>query len=121
MRVRADGAAPTTCDARPVSTATRPATPLRRTRPLGAVVWFAWMVAMWLGFLALLLADRLDGLWRSVRGLPLLVEGLAWLALFPWLLGTAVWTSSWADWLRVVLVAAFAAGWTLVSIPRATR
>jgi hypothetical protein len=95
------------------------ATTLPRSRPLGAVVWFVWMVAMWIGFLGLLLGERLDGVRDWVRELPLLVEGLAWLALFPWLLGTAVWTSSWPDALRVLLVALFAAGWTLVSIPRA--
>ncbi|HSC90120.1 MAG TPA: hypothetical protein VLB86_00550 [Gaiellaceae bacterium] len=87
-------------------------------RPLGATIWFVWMVAMWLLFLTLLLADRLDGLWSWVRGLPLLVEGVLWIAFFPWLLATAVWTSSWGDLVRVLLVVCFAAGWTLVSIPR---
>jgi hypothetical protein len=29
-----------------------------------------------------------------------------------------VWTSSWGDVVRVLLVVCFAAGWTLVSIPR---
>jgi hypothetical protein len=92
-----------------------------RRRPLGAMIWFAWMVVMWVAFFALLLADRLDDVWSWVRSLPLLVEGVLWFAFFPWLLGTAVWTSSWSDLVRVLLVCCFAAGWTLVSVPRARK
>jgi len=88
-------------------------------RPLGATIWFVWMVAMWAVFFALLAADRLGDVWASVRDLPLVVEGMLWLAFLPWLLGTAVWESSWPDALRVALVVVFAAGWTLASIPRA--
>jgi hypothetical protein len=86
--------------------------------PLGATIWFVWMVAMWAGFFALLVADRLDNVWHWARDLPLLVELVMWLLTFPWLLGTAVWESSLASWLRILLVVAFAAGWTLISIPR---
>ena len=87
-------------------------------RPLGATIWFLWMVAMWAGFLVLLAADRIDGVWSWVRDLPLLAELVLWLALFPWLLGAAVWTSSWTGWLRLFLVLGFAFGWSLASIPR---
>jgi hypothetical protein len=76
------------------------------------------MVGMWLAFFALLLADQLDGLWDSIRELPLLVEIVLWVAFLPWMLGMAVWTSSWPAWVRVVLVVCFAVGWTIVSIPR---
>lgn len=93
--------------------------PVRRS--LGATIWFVWMVAMWAVFFALLAADRLGDVWASVRDLPLVVEGILWLAFLPWLLGTAVWESSWPDALRVALVVLFAAGWTLASIPRAKR
>lgn len=87
-------------------------------RPLGATIWFVWMVAMWAGFFVLLAAERLDGVWSWVRDLPLLAEFALWVALFPWLLGTAVWTGSWAGWLRLLLVLSFAFGWSLASIPR---
>ncbi len=90
-------------------------------RPLGATVWFVWMVAMWAGFFVLVLADRVEGAWSWVRDLPLLAELAFWVALFPWLLGTAVWTSSWSGWLRLLLVLAFAFGWSLASIPRAKQ
>jgi hypothetical protein len=87
-------------------------------RPLGATIWFVWMVAMWAGFFALLVAERIDGVLSWVRDLPLLAELVLWLALFPWLLGAAVWTSSWTGWLRLLLVLGFAFGWSLASIPR---
>jgi hypothetical protein len=84
----------------------------------GATIWFVSMVAMWAGFFVLVLADRVAGVWSWHRDLPLLVELLLWVALFPWLLGAAVWTSSWAGWLRLALVLVFALGWSLVSVPR---
>ena len=89
-----------------------------KRRPIGATIWFVWMVAMWAGFFVLLVADRIDGVWSWVRDLPLIAEFVLWVALFPWLLGAAVWTSSWAGWLRLLLVLSFAVGWSLVSIPR---
>jgi hypothetical protein len=87
-------------------------------RPLSATIWFVWMVAMWVAFFVLLLTERIDGVWSWVRDLPLLVELVVWVALFPWLLGAAVWMSSWAGWLRLLLVLVFALGWSLASIPR---
>jgi hypothetical protein len=87
-------------------------------RPLGAIIWFAWMLVMWAGFFALLVADRIGPVWSWVREVPLLVEFLARVALFPWLLGAAVWTISWDGWLRLLLVLGFAFGWSLASVPR---
>ena len=87
-------------------------------RPFGAMVWFVWMVAMWAAFFVLLFADRIESMWSWARDLPLLAELVLWVALFPWFLGAAVWTSSWAGWLRLLLVLIFACGWSLVSIPR---
>jgi hypothetical protein len=84
----------------------------------GAVLWLLWMIGMWAAFFVLLLTDELAGLWSAIRDLPLLVEVALWLPFFPWMLGTAVWTSSWSSWLRLLLVLCFALGWTLVSIPR---
>lgn len=102
-----------------MSEAAHPAVSRPERRPLGAKIWFVWMVAMWIAFLAALLVDRLDDVWRWVRDLPLLVELLLWVLTLPWLLGTAVWESSWPTWLRAALVVTFAAAWTLISIPRA--
>lgn len=93
----------------------------RSRHSTGSVVWFVWMVGMWVAFFGLLFAGRLDDLWRLVTQLPLVVEIVAWIAFFPWLLGTWVWTGSWPEALRVALVLCFAVGWTLVSIPRRRR
>jgi len=93
-------------------------TSLRRHRPLGATLWFLWMILMWAAFFVLLFADRLGELWSAVRDLPLLVEVGVWVAFLPWVLGTAVWTGSWPAVVRVLLVLCFAVGWTVVSIPR---
>jgi hypothetical protein len=88
---------------------------------VGGAAWLVLMVAMWITFFVALLGDRLGDVWQWVRDLPLILEFGVWLLTFPWLLGTAVWESSWAPWLRVCLVASFAIGWTLISIPRAKK
>jgi hypothetical protein len=93
-----------------------------RIRPessrIGGLVWLAFMVGMWFAFFGALAADRLDAVQAWVRDLPLVAELGLWLLAFPFLLGTAVWESSWALPLRALLIAAFAVGWTLISIPR---
>lgn len=66
----------------------------RRWTP-GATLWFLWMVGMWVAFYILLFADKLEGLWSTIRDLPLLVE-----------------------WLRVTLVVCFTIGWSLAFLPR---
>jgi hypothetical protein len=99
-----------------VATATR-----SQTSRVGRVLWLLLMVGMWIAFLIALFANRLDDLWRWARDLPLPLELGLWLLTFPWILGTAIWESSWDAWLRVALVSAFAVGWTLVSVPRASK
>ena len=90
----------------------------RSLPPAGGGLWFIWMVGMWAAFFWLLLAGRLDDVWRWVTQLPILVEIVVWIVLFPWLLGTWVWNSSLPDWLRVGLVVCFAVGLIVVSMPR---
>lgn len=95
--------------------------PRAQSSRIGGVLWLLLMVGMWIAFFTALFADRLDEVWRWARDLPLLLELGLWLLTFPWILGTAVWESSWEAWLRVALVAAFAVGWTLASVPRAAK
>ncbi len=94
------------------------ATSLPRRATTGSKLWFVWMVGMWIVFFVLLRSDRLDELASTIRDLPIVAELVVWLLFFPWVLGTAVWTSDWSEWLRVFLVVLFTAGWTIVSIPR---
>ena len=84
----------------------------------GAIVWLVWMEAMWAAFFVLLATDQLESLWNSIRDLPMVAEIVIWIACFPWMLGTAVWTSSWSEAIRILLVACFAIAWSLLSIPR---
>jgi hypothetical protein len=76
------------------------------------------MVGIWVAFFVMLRTERLDGLWSSIRDLPLLAEIVVWFLFMPWLLGTAVWTNAWSEWVRVLLVLTLVVGWTIVSIPR---
>ena len=101
-----------------MSEITPPTNSLRRHRPLGATLWFLWMIFMWAAFFVLLFADRLGELWTAIRDLPLLGEIGVWVAFLPWVLGTAVWTSSWPTAVRVVLILCFAVCWMIASIPR---
>jgi hypothetical protein len=100
----------------------RPA-PAPDVRGLQGVGWFAFMVAMWSAFFTLLVAapDSLADGWHWLTGLPLAAEIVMWILLLPWALGLAVWQSSWQEWLRLLVVAVVAAGWTLVSAPRPKR
>jgi hypothetical protein len=83
-----------------------------------AKVWFVWMVGMWVAFFVLLRTDRLDALASSIQDLPWFAEIVVWFLFFPWVLGTAVWTGDLSESVRVLLVVIFAAGWTIISIPR---
>lgn len=69
-------------------------------RRLSGWVWFTLMVGGWAVFFALVLfaESTLSDLWDRLRDLPLVVEGLIWLLLFPLVLATGVWESSWQTW-----------------------
>jgi hypothetical protein len=92
----------------------------RKHASLGASGWFIGVAGLWTAFgvVALLSTERLADLWNWVVGLPLVAEIVVWIAFFPWVLGLWVSQTSWPEWLRILLVASFAIGWTLVSIPR---
>lgn len=86
----------------------------------GAYLWFTAMVAGWGAFFGLLVFSEstLGDLRADVAGLPLALEVLVWIAFFPYLLALTVWDASWAEWLRLVLVAAFAIFWSTAFFPR---
>ena len=81
--------------------------------------WFAAMIGGWATFYFLMAAAEptLLGLHDRVTGLPLLVEGLVWLAFFPYVLGLTIWDSGWPEWVRFALVTCCAAGWSLAFYP----
>lgn len=81
---------------------------------------FLAFAALWLGFLAALVADpgTLDAAWHAIGGLPLVVQGIAWLLFLPLAGGLWIWTTDWPMLLRVALIVGIA-GWNLlVFLPR---
>ena len=83
------------------------------------LAWFTAMVGGWTAFWALALASEatLAELWRGVRDLPVLVEALAWLAAFPFVLALGIWDAGWEPSTRVVLVVACTAAWSIAFWP----
>jgi hypothetical protein len=46
------------------------------------------------------------------------VELVVWVLALPWMLGLAVWASSWAEWLRLLAICCLSVGWSLAFFPR---
>ena len=99
----------------------RRAAPAPRTanNRIGGFVWFGLMAGGWIAFVVLASTSgtTLDDLHGRLRDLPLVVEALVWFLLFPYVLALTVWESAWAEWLRAILVGAFASGWSLAFYP----
>jgi Trk-type K+ transport system membrane component len=82
---------------------------------------FVIFALLWIAFAYALIQGQgsLDDAWRWVRGLPLLVQGVAWLLFLPVLIGLWIWETTWPLVLRLVLIVGIA-GWNLlVFLPRA--
>lgn len=84
-----------------------------------AVVWATFTV-LWIAFVAALALSpgTLDDLWRSVRELPLAVQGAVWLLFLPLMIGLWVWERAWALPLRLVLILGLAAWNIFLFFPR---
>jgi hypothetical protein len=84
-------------------------------------VLFLVFAAIWIAFGAALVWSQgsLDQAWTWIRGLPLLVQILAWLLFLPVMAGLWVWETTWPVLVRVVLILGLA-GWNLlVFLPKA--
>jgi hypothetical protein len=84
---------------------------------------FAIMVGGWAAFLVALIASpqALDQVWNAVGDLPLVLEGLAWLFGFPFLVGLAFWNASWDEAVRLVAIAVLAVSYTYMFRPRQSQ
>ena len=91
----------------------------RRRRP-GAWIGFALVVGGFAAFWVLAASSpgTIESLWSRLRDLPLLVEAVVWLIAFPLTLSMAVWESSWAEWIRVLLVFVFTVTWSYLFYPK---
>ena len=103
------------------STARHPS--VRTPSGLFAYASFAIMVGGWMAFAVALVAfqQTLDDVWTSVRGLPLIVEGVVWLLAFPFLIGLAIWQASWDEALRLTVIAVLAVAYTYMFVPRVRK
>jgi hypothetical protein len=81
---------------------------------------FAIMLGGWIAFAVAWATspDTLDDIWTSVRDLPLVLEIPVWIIAFPFLVGLAIWQSSWDEALRLVAITGLAVAYTFMFIPR---
>ena len=83
-------------------------------------VAFVLFALLWLGFGWALVASQgsLDAAWQWVRGLPFVVQGVAWLLFLPVLLALWIWQTTWPIVFRLVLVAGLAWWSLLMFVPK---
>jgi len=99
--------------------------PVANTIPvlLASGALFVLFAALWLAFGAGLLLDpgAVDATWEWIRGLPLLLQGVAALLFLPVVVALLAWETAWPLVVRLVLVVGLA-GWSLaIFLPRAAR
>jgi hypothetical protein len=86
-------------------------------------VLFVVFLALWIAFGAGLVLSQgsLDAAWEWIRGLPLIVQAVAWLLFLPVVAALWIWETSWPLVLRLVLVVGLA-GWSLMMfLPRSSQ
>ena len=68
--------------------------------------FFGLMAGLWGAFVTLLAVSpaTLDDAYEWLRGLPVVWEILMWVVTLPWTLAYLAYDSSWAHWLRVLVV-----------------
>jgi hypothetical protein len=79
-------------------------------RSIMPYLWFGLVIVGWVAFGAVLVAaaGSLDGLWDWVRAQALVVQGVMWVLLLPWMAALAIWESSWVLWLRLTAIGGIA-------------
>ncbi len=70
------------------------------------VAAFAILTVLWLAFGAALIFNRefLDAAWQAFRAWPLVLQVIVGLLVLPLTIGLWVWETTWAMWLRLILV-----------------
>jgi ABC-type amino acid transport system permease subunit len=72
-----------------------------------ALIWVAFGIGL------VVSQGSIDQAWHTIRGLPLLVQLVAWLLFLPVMAGLWIWETSWPLVVRLVLVLSIA-GWNLL-------
>jgi hypothetical protein len=85
--------------------------------------FFAVMAGLWGSFVTLLAVSpqTLDEANAWLRGLPIVWEILMWILTLPWTVAYLVYDSSWAHWVRVVVVALIVTVHLSACVPRTSR
>jgi hypothetical protein len=75
---------------------------------LFSLLVFGLSTAATIAFAYYLITDpsRLNDVWSWTRSLPLLVQGVMWLLLLPWMIALFIWSTPLALVVRIVLVVA---------------
>jgi hypothetical protein len=86
-------------------------------------VLFVVFAVTWAAFAAALVWSQgsLDQAWAAVRGLPIVLQVVAWVVFLPVMFGLWAWETTWPLIVRLALVLGVA-GWNLlVFLPRALQ
>jgi len=78
------------------------------------IVVFTIFLVLWVAFAYGLVANQggLDNIWKTIQGLPLIVQAIVWVLFLPVTIGLWIWESAWPLLVRLPLVAALA-GWNI--------
>lgn len=90
---------------------------------LSSGVIFLLFLGLWIAFGAGLVLNQggLDAAWAWITGLPLVVQGVAWVLFLPVVAALWAWETSWPLVVRLVLVVGLC-GWSLVIfLPRSAQ
>ena len=92
-------------------------------RMLAVVAWLVIVVAGWLGlaYMASAMPGGLEEAWSWLRDQSLVMQTAMWLFLLPWVIALWAWQTSWAIWLRVVLIAGLALTTVALAIAQFSR
>ena len=86
-------------------------------------VLFAIFAVMWIAFGAALTLSQgsIDDAWRTIQGLPVIVQILVWVLFLPVMAGMWIWETTWPLVVRLTLVIGVA-GWNLlIFLPKALQ
>jgi ABC-type amino acid transport system permease subunit len=80
-----------------------------------AIIWIAFAIGLvWS-------QGSIDQAWQAIRGLPLIVQLVAWVLFLPAMVGLWVWETTWPLVVRLILVVGIA-GWNLlILLPKAAQ
>lgn len=83
----------------------------------GVMFGISTLVTIAFGYALIAEPARLTEVWLWLRGLPMIVQIVAWLLLLPWMIALWVWTQPWAPGIRIAVVVLLLVGAELALFP----